>query len=469
MDNILKKTLCVLAAFSFLVTAAMLAAATGNGNAFYDTSKFPFNPTLIRVMGGREVKVSDYTDDETCGGCHAGKHEQWKGSMHSNSFKDPVWREQWKRAFSEVGPELGNECLGCHTPVGTVARVIMTPDDIPKIDAVSAAGVQCDFCHTVASNHFNETTLGEPFNMAFTVDPGDVKKGPLSDSDSPFHQTVFSEIHTEAELCGNCHNVMDPKSGLMIEHTYDEWKKSVYAQNGLVCQDCHMIPVENLEETARTMKRKDNPGQASEIGPERPNIHNHEFVGGNFALTKMLGGDKQSGIAVKRLKLAASLDLAAPKKVSPGAKTKVTVRVNNVAAGHNLPTSLSMLRQMWLDVEVTDGAGRTVYRSGALDKNGDLGADAIIFNSSVLDTDGKPTLKPWRMVKFDYNRTIPPRGSAARDILFTVPKVLKGPLKFRATLKYRSFPQYVANDLLGKDAVTVPVVDMVEKIVNISI
>jgi hypothetical protein len=39
---------------------------------------------------------------------------------------------------------------------------------------------------------------------------------------------------------------------------------------------------------------------------------------------------------------------------------------------------------------------------------------------------------------------------------------LKGSIAIKAVLRYRSYPQSVANLLLGKDAPVLPIVDMVE-------
>ncbi len=115
---------------------------------------------------------------------------------------------------------------------------------------------------------------------------------------------------------------------------------------------------------------------------------------------------------------------------------------------------------MWLSVEVTDAAGKNLYRSGWLDKEHNIELDAVIFNSSAVDKDGHHTVKPWEMVRFEYNRTIPPKGSALERFSFLVPKEAKGPLQVKVALRYRSYPQEVANLLLGAGAPVLPIVDM---------
>ena len=135
----------------------------------------------------------------------------------------------------------------------------------------------------------SETPTREPQNASFIVDPGPVKRGPYRDSDSPYHETEYSELHTKSEFCANCHNVFHPSNNFPIEDTYREWKTSVYAQAGIQCQDCHMMPVEKAIEAARTLVRPANPGRAAMGGPQREQVFTHEFVGANAVVTELLG------------------------------------------------------------------------------------------------------------------------------------------------------------------------------------
>ena len=134
-----------------------------------------------------------------------------------------------------------------------------------------------------------------------------------------------------------------------------------------------------------------------------------------------------------------------------------------MGAGHNLPTSLTEVRQMWIELVVTDATGSTIYHSGKLDDDGTIDPKAKMFNARAVDANGKHTYKPWEINRFEYNNTIPPKGSSTTDYTFLVPVGVKGPLKAHATLRYRSYPQSLANQLLGKDAITLPIVDMVQK------
>lgn len=230
-----------------------------------------------------------------------------------------------------------------------------------------------------------------------------------------------------------------------------------------------MATVEDAMQVAKTLKKVKRPGKAANDGPEREHIYQHYFVGANFTIPGLLGASTHADMAKKRLQGAANLEVTPLAELTPGQMATLKVKVTNVAAGHNLPTSLTEVRQMWLDVEVTDAAGQKLLRSGWLDKDQNIEPEAIIFDTYAVDKDGKHTVKPWEIVRFEYNHTIPPKGSAQEKYSFMVPLGAKGPLQAKVTLRYRSYPQAVANLLLGKNAPVLPIVDMVTVSKSISI
>jgi len=72
--------------------------------------------------------------------------------------------------------------------------------------------------------------------------------------------------------------------------------------------------------------------------------------------------------AKKMLAAAASLSIAAPASVGPGADLDFHVRVEN-KTGHKLPTGYPEGRRCWLEVEVTDGDGGLLLDSGSYDSS----------------------------------------------------------------------------------------------------
>ena len=323
-------------------------------------------------------------------------------------------------------------------------------------------GISCVVCHFIdGSNLASKEEL--PANASFVADPKGPIHGPHAERRC-LHRgraTVASKQMRSSKFCGNCHRVVHPNNGLVVDRTYEEWLGSIYAEKGIQCQDCHMRPVKLAIETARTLKKINNPGRATEKSPMRDHISSHYFVGANTAITKLQGADEHAAMAEELLKSAASLKLIFPEQITPGKETEFDVRVTNETAGHNLPTSLTEVRQMWLDVEITDADGKEVFRSGAINENGKIDPDAIMFHSVGIDEQGNETIKPWQMVKFISFHTIPPRDSLLEHYKFAVPKKITGPLQVRVTLRYRSYSQKLARLLLGDDTPVVPVVNMV--------
>jgi hypothetical protein len=327
--------------------------------------------------------------------------------------------------------------------------------------------VSCDLCHTISASNILKTAVLEHGNASYVMSPGQTKRGPLRDSNSPFHQTAFSELHTKAEFCGSCHNIFHPFNQFPIEHTYDEWKVSPYAQANIPCQDCHMPPVKTAIKVADTLKPakelgdKELGGAAGLGGPmDRALVHDHGFVGGNAVIAPVLGvenGEEHKVEAIKRLQNVAELDMDV--RTGKGGAQELRVKVINARAGHHLPTSLTFIRQIWLDVTVTDDQGKVLLRSGELGADNRIDEDAVVFGNKSVDKYGKHTVNPWEIARFEEMNTIPPKGHRTVKYAFKLPTEAKG-FKVDVKLNYMSYDQAVADKLLGASAVKVPMVEM---------
>ena len=460
------------------VGGPVVAGEALSDEAPQDGRRFP--PSYVSTEDNKQVKPEDWTDPRLCGQCHTRQYEGWNGSMHSNSFEDPVFQALWALA-EKANPEMRNHCGTCHTPIGiTTGTVEFHPDEglHGKFTAptVAAMGVSCDVCHTISGTNLQKTAVLEHGNASFIVSPGNKKRATLEDAKSPYHETEYSEHHAKADFCGNCHNIFHPGNNFPIERTYDEWKYSVYAQKGIQCQDCHMVPVEIANRVADEMKRPeelDEPsleGFAGLGGKWRKVIHKHGFVGGNAVVTAAINGSKDAEKpenlgkdsnyqqAIARLQSVASLQLKLQKKA--GHLHQLKVKVTNERAGHNLPTSLTEVRQVWIEVVVKDDQGRELARSGTLTPENELPQDTVVFNAHAVDENGQDTIFPWEIVRFVDVNTIPPKGYKYGKYYFNVPDDAKS-FTVTAKLHYRSFSQHMADLLLGKGAVKVPSVEMV--------
>ena len=470
----------ILGIVAFIFTGTQLAAEekaespeksakTTESKAQQD-AKYKFQPAFITVKDHRKLTPESWTDPEVCAQCHQRQYEGWKGSMHANAFKDPVFQALWAIGEKATDGKVRNHCAGCHTPIGTVTNSIKFNPDAGlhgtfTAPGVAEKGISCDVCHTISGSNIRDTKVLEHGNSSFEMDPGKVKRGSIEGAKSPFHETEYSEHHTSSQFCGNCHNIFHPDNNFPVERTYDEWKYSIYAQNGIQCMDCHMVPVETAMRVADELKRPKDlensriGGIAGLGGPYRDVVHDHAFVGGNAVVTEVISGKKGNAAeAIKRLQNVASIDLDL--STEKAQLHKLVVRVNNDRAGHHLPTSLTEVRQIWLEVIATNDKGIELMREGTKKKDHSLPKGTMVFNSHAVDKNGKHTELPWEISHFTVVNTIPPKGHKDTNYFFNIP-LDSSSVTVVTKLHYRSFSQKFADFLLGKDKIIVPSVEMV--------
>ncbi len=395
---------------------------------------------LACSMVAGAIESSDFDDPTVCKGCHAEIYNQWDGSMHSIAYTDPVYLAEEKIASADTDGLTDTYCARCHTPIGVLAGEV-PPIGHENLSEVSKRGIQCDFCHSVNKS----TGIG---NGAFMVSPDGIKRGPHDDSKSPYHGSMFSDLHTKSEFCGMCHDVYHPVTGIPIEETYTEWKEGPYSTT-TQCQDCHM--------TSGITHFEANPGKASGIGPERDHIYTHYFVGGNAAVTGIMGSEVHQRMAEERLKSAATLELEAEKKDN---EAEITVKVTNSGAGHKLPTGLTEAREAWIEVLATDATGTELFHSGGLDPEGEVDLDTVMYHVVLADASGEPTIKVWEVESIISDNRIPPKETRVEKFNFAIPDEVKGPITVEAKLNYRSASQKFLDELFGKGAVVAPVIEM---------
>ncbi|MCW5212409.1 cytochrome C [Desulfobulbus sp. TB] len=432
----------------------------------------------------------------TCAGCHPRQYEEWRGSMHAMAFQDPIYLGELNLAVKAVGKEITKQCEGCHTAGAFVMGETETLD-FNNLSPLASAGVSCDVCHSIKRFTHWETPSHEPENGSYVLSPGRnndkdpkgftrTKYGPFPDYEGcggGFHECIESPKHLTAELCAGCHHVYHYDKHFPYEFTYGEWKKSLYALKGIQCQDCHMVDIDTFKRSADEF-----------IKPKRSDYH-HYFNGANFLMyflgklkaekegdTKLAANlQRKYEMAVERLQAAAEIEID-PMYDDNGNLYKIRVRVHNRRAGHNLPTSLTAVREMWLEVKITDQkTGKELIKSGYLDENGELDGNTHVFNSEGMDVHEVFQIDPWEVVSFAKNDLIPPKGF--RDINYTIlyPPGDQRELLVHAKLRFRQASQYMAEKLLtnlpdgvdltewyGLTAIpTVPVVDMTEQNITV--
>ena len=440
------RTLAIVAGL-FALLAAVLAGDDDD----------PFAPTRLRTVSGGRADPDAFFEALDCAECHKDQYEQWKGSVHSRAHNDSIYLAFARRAREEGGEAMYRFCSGCHAPLAVATGEI--PGGEPTF--LTDEGVTCDACHTVKG--VGEVHAGGGGNASLLLDDGETRYGPFADaSPNPIHPSAASGVHDKAEFCSACHTLVHPHNGLVIENTYEEWRKGPYAAAGIRCQDCHMRTVEQAIEVARTMKPLRVPGKTTVDLEPRPNVYAHLFTGANVNAELTGASAHHAAEAEKRLKSAAVVELGLPEAAAPGTEVSLEVRVTNVGAGHAIPTSITELRQVWIDLRVTDAAGGEVFRSGAIDADGRVDPGAVMYHAVLVDEKGEVTYLPWRAARMVKEKLIPPKETVVERFAVPLPEGVRGPLAVRAVLRYRSAPQDVMDELFGKGKYPIRIVDMAE-------
>lgn len=466
-----------------LVCGGFTAAAFAESKVFdVDRDFYPYYPSLIKWNKSN----ADFVPPAVCGGCHPKQYEEWTGSVHALAFHDPVYQGELNKAHKAVGHDIARQCEGCHSAAGMITGEITKPG-LAGLSPMALAGVSCDICHSVSGTTHWQTPSHEPENGSFILTPGIdssagaklIKRGPLKPSDNcgmGFHDCVESSLHLQADLCAGCHQVYHYENHFPLESTYLEWKHGAYAQKEILCQDCHMVDLDTFLQAADAFRK-----------PQRSE-YRHNFNGANYLLSylasgaaKKAGDEKKAALLQKEYEMAIKrLQAAADMELSPiyrnGKLAEIKVRVKNIRAGHNLPTSLTNVRQMWLEITAKDDKGNVLLTSGSLDAKGHLMDNTRMFNSDGMGRDFHFAVDPWVVTSFSRHDTIPPRGY--KDVYYGInaPQGIST-IMIEAKLRYRQADQEVAETLLGAvpgdinikeiyglDAVPkLPVVDMVKK------
>jgi hypothetical protein len=242
------------------------------------------------------------TQAESCSTCHEARYEAWSASPHATSGTSPVFEALLAEVGERWGDRAADACVDCHQP-GHGGDV----------------GVGCVTCHAATGN------TGER-DGRLRVDLEMPLAGPRGEGTNGAHAIRQTGFLTSASLCGTCHEVTSP--GLLDEPTLTEYRESDVAAAGVSCATCHM--------------------------PEGE----HRFVG----IDPAWGRDADArarAVEDARGLMAAALDLEARVEGD-----ELFVSVENVGAGHSVPTGAAFLRDVWVGVSF-GGAPTRVTSFGA--------------------------------------------------------------------------------------------------------
>jgi len=311
-----------------------------------------------------------YEPPAACAQCHTDIHKMWTNGMHAQAYDDPIFQASFLQAFFETKGETTASCLRCHDPTSYIGNDFNVKRDI------IGDGVTCDFCHTIA-----EVKLDSP-ESPFIKTSGKVKTGPYTTTQPSVHTTQRKEFFKKSELCGGCHQLR-AKTGVLIIGTYEEWRESPYASEGVECQDCHM-PIQ-----------KEKMIVSGDVKAPKRDVNLHDLAGGH---------------SIEQVKTALKVKVKEVKR--EGSILRVGVEVANVGSGHKVPTGTPS-RRLLLKVVVRDKSGRLYLE------------DEKVFEKVLMD-ENKEILKEdhdlfLRAARIYYDNRLSPKEVREVWYSFTIP------------------------------------------------
>jgi len=383
----------------------------------------------------------DFENPERCLNCHRDIYNQWSKSMHAFAWTDKWYQADYLLGHAETNGATDLLCGACHAPIAARTGQL-PPADGSQFDETSKRGISCDFCHTVSR-------VEQMFNMGHVSEPGNTKIGPRGDGRSLYHEVKTTNLHSKPEFCGSCHMVIHPANGTHIIDTWQDYQQTEYAKQGITCQNCHMTPTPGVSKS---------PGRASLMGKSRDNIAFHAFTGGSSFAQDQLGHPERAEMSREFLRAAAKLNVS--QSVGDDGVLKLKVDVHNVGAGHKIPTGTTYIRSMWLEVNVTDSNGKSVFSSGLVDEKNHVDPAATFFRLRFRDADGNLTGKSWRAVGIGYDRRIPANGMDSETYQIQLPG--SGRYQVSTRLMYRSFTQATLDEAQQRTGIPFAPIESVE-------
>jgi hypothetical protein len=384
----------------------------------------------------------------------------WRATMMANAARDPYWQATVREevlTLPDYGGVIEDTCAKCHTPMArfTVATAGGTAalldagflDPGHELHALGIDGVSCTLCHQIEADGLGEE---ESFSGGYVIDadlpPNErVNYGPfrIGQAQAGVMQVasgfipVQSDHIEQSELCATCHTLYTPYvdssgeiAGMFPEQTpYLEWEQSDYRESH-ACQDCHMPVAEGGVQLSTTG------------GPPRSPFAKHVFVGGNrYILQVFRGFGPERDVTASSQHFEAKIEqveahlqtrtatVAVEEAALSGSQLTAVVAVES-QVGHKFPAGFPA-RRVWLHLSVADGAGRTVFESGAAAPDGSIvgndndadpaayephyelisAADQVqIYEAILQDTEGRVTTTLLRAGGYVKDNRLLPAG-----------------------------------------------------------
>ena len=402
-------------------------------------ARCPNGAGLLRRRGGEVctdarsgVVVTGSGGEHWCVNCHAPGEAQSPSVEPWTAFSTPRGRAPLRDVLRPDAIE-GVSCGACHATVGPVAAhasgaryegnptwistatgalFLARPEDAQGRSGIGNSGYRVEH-----SSFLGAATGGRPH------------RAPTAEA---------AAYRRSSEFCGACHDVrlfgtdaVARGSGdhfKRLRNGYSEWRawavaEAAQGRRAATCQDCHMslfpgvclpntdggAPGPGCPPGTRFSSRAPGEYATGLVAPssaQAERLYSHSFSSVDVPLTpsfpeRFAAGSALDargtplGLRARRDMLLARtfrFELGAGRRV--GRSLELPLVLENTGAGHRVPAGFSQEREVWVELRVTDGAGRVLYEVGALD---DPRADLrdkrflrVTTRETSFDAEGRP-------------------------------------------------------------------------------
>jgi hypothetical protein len=230
--------------FSVFCIIIVLSSAAIGGEDFLSVSEYWGRPIQLQIPNSKSQTPNSFYP-ETCGECHKEQHNGWKQSLHSKSVGPGLLGQLMGTDLKSVPKDIqfAESCYFCHAPMAEQSEMQDTRGKRqeeyvknPSFDnKLKLSGVSCAVCHLREGKIYGPSKRGGVKGQGSRV----------KDNHDGFIEKDFFE---EAEFCAACHQLDEgyELNGKLLVNTYREWKESIYGQNNVPCQNCHMPDRQHL-------------------------------------------------------------------------------------------------------------------------------------------------------------------------------------------------------------------------------
>jgi hypothetical protein len=390
-----------------------------------------------------------------CGHCMVAFPE-WLEDAHSQSAVNPRFFSMYNGTdvtgtlrhgdgYVDDFPGTAGNCANCHAPLAAANNPFTA--DMNRLTGVDMEGISCEYCHKIAGVYLNPAT-GLPYDNA----PGAISYAlnrPPQDThmfygtfDDVTRRVSCLPLMKESQFCAPCHQFSF--WGTPIYESFGEWLASPYAEEGIHCQSCHMVPS----------------GVEYFVFPEK---------GGLIRPGGIISSHLQPGAANVSL-LQDTVDLELNVRVPGEGAVTAQVMITNSKAGHHVPTDYPG-RHMILVVSAMDDRGNEL----ALLEGpvlpfwcGDqAGLPGVAYAKVLRDvaTNEFPVVNYWKQTLIESDNRIAAYETDESTYRFIVPAGAQE-VRVSALLLYRRLFQDIADakgwgmpDILMEEAVTSTIIN----------